>query len=282
MDVPTRTQADYSQMQRAFYNERAQTLDDAKELVHLDFERAQRQAAATHAQMLLDFVQRTHPLARSTHDVPALFQSATAMPEGFRALDFGCGVGRLMEPLAQAGIAVDGVDISERMLGFAQANPALKTSRFYLGSGADCGEAPGEAYDLIYSHLCIQHICSRTVRQNLLRSFRALLRPGGVVFIQFHYYPEHMAGTVPLPHVPWSADHFSAEGTNSEADVWATPDELPLIYEDFSRHFDDLRLQFLTFPKGTVLFTDAYRAWFGHLVVSGSVGPRLAKRFYQS
>ena len=80
--------------------------------------------------------------------------------------------------------------------------------------------------------------------------------------------------------MPWSGDNFGANVTNGEADVWPTPDELHLIVEDFSRHFEDLRLQFVNFPQTAKLFTEAYNSWFGHLMVSGSTIHSMAARLY--
>jgi SAM-dependent methyltransferase len=197
-----------------------------------------------------------------------------------RILDFGCGVGRLMKPLAEAGFRVDGVDISEKMLSFARNEPALKQSELFLSDGNDCGAAPAGVYDFVYSYLCFQHICSRAVRNELLAAMKRALRPGGVVLIQMHYYPDRTAATVPAPHTPWSGDNFSAPVTNGRADVWPTPDELHLVVQDFSRHFEDLRLQFVNFPQTGKLFTEAYNTWFGHLIVSGSATHSLGARLY--
>ena len=86
--------------------------------------------------------------------------------------------------------------------------------------------------------------------------------------VQMHFYPEHTAWTVPAPHMPWSADGFDAKATNSGADVWPTPDELPLVYADVARHFEDVRFQFVTIPGS------------GHLIVSGTTAAGLASRLY--
>ena len=209
-----------------------------------------------------------------------VLERASAPTEPLRVLDFGCGLGRLMKPLVEAGCRVDGVDISERMIAFARQDRALKDSEFFLSNGNDCGAAPDQTYDFVYSHLCFQHICSRTVRNQLLACFRKALKPGGVALVQMHYYADRTAATVPRPHMPWSGDNFGANVTNGEADVWPTPDELHLIVEDFSRHFEDLRLQFVNFPKTAKLFTEAYNSWFGHLIVSGSTSYSLAARLY--
>lgn len=274
-----RDKSDYSSMQQRYYDQRAGTLPDARGLVHPDYDLASSQAASTQAHTLLEFVQRTYAIEPHS-SLLEVFRRASARPAGLRVLDFGCGVGRLMEPLVDAGLRVDGVDISEGMLGYARQNPKLHESQFFRSSGNDCGGAPESAYDLVYSHLCFQHICSRTIRTELLEAFARALRPDGVVWIQMHFYPDRQAGTVPAPHVSWSRDNFGASGTNSEADVWPTPDELHLVYADFSRFFEDLRFQFVTFPRDTKLFTEAYNSWFAHLVVSGSTRHSLAGRLY--
>ncbi|HEX7796334.1 MAG TPA: class I SAM-dependent methyltransferase [Vicinamibacterales bacterium] len=272
-------QIDYVAMQRHYYDDRATTMTEARALVHPDFGLAQAQAVPTQAHALLEVIQRTYA-AKTGGNVFDLMSQASSLSHDLRILDFGCGVGRLMKPLAEAGFCVDGVDISERMLSFARNEPALKRSAFFLSSGNDCGGAPAGQYDFVYSYLCFQHICSRTVRNELLAAMKRALRPGGVVLIQMHYYPDRTAATVPAPHMPWSGDNFGAPVTNGRADVWPTPDELHLLIDDFSRHFEDLRLQFVNFPQSTRLFTEAYNTWFGHLIVSGSTTHSLAARLY--
>jgi SAM-dependent methyltransferase len=241
-------QVDYVAMQRNYYDRRASNLEEAQVLVHPDFRLAQAQATPTQAHALLDVFQRTYA-AQGGGSLLEVLNRASSPSDRLRVLDFGCGVGRLMKPLVEAGFRVDGVDISERMLAFARQDPALTGSEFFLSTGNDCGTAPEGSYDFVYSHLCFQHICSRTVRNQLLSCFKKALKPGGVVLVQMHYYPDRTAATVPQPHMPWSGDNFGANVTNGEADVWPTPDELHLIVEDFSRHFEDLRLQFVNFPK---------------------------------
>ena len=272
-------QIDYVAMQRNYYDQRASNLQEAQVLVHPDFRLAQAQATPTQAHALLDVLQRTYA-ATGAGSLFAVLDRASSLTEQLRVLDFGCGVGRLMKPLVEVGFRVDGVDISERMLAFAQQDPALKNSEFFLSNGNDCGAAPEGSYDFVYSHLCFQHICSRRVRNQLLACFKKALKPGGVVLVQMHYYPDRTAETVPHPHMPWSGDNFGANVTNGEADVWPTPDELHLIVEDFSCHFEDLRLQFVNFPQTAKLFTEAYNSWFGHLMVSGSATHSLAARLY--
>jgi 2-polyprenyl-3-methyl-5-hydroxy-6-metoxy-1,4-benzoquinol methylase len=279
-DLRTAGKGDYISMQRRYYDERATSIEQAQALVHPDYSLARSQAGATQAHALLEYALRSYQPARGETSISGVTARASAVPRDLRLLDFGCGVGRLMEPLALEGYQVDGVDISAKMLEFARSSPSLSQSQFFRSNGNDLGDAPTGAYDLVYSYLCLQHICSRQVRNELLGAFRKALRPNGMLIVQIHFYRDHRADTVPAPHVPWSADNFGAAGTNSEADVWATPDDLSLIYEDFGRHFQDVRLQFIDFPSAMHLFTEAYQTRFGHLVISGSASHTIASRIY--
>jgi 2-polyprenyl-3-methyl-5-hydroxy-6-metoxy-1,4-benzoquinol methylase len=74
-----------------------------------------------------------------------------------RSLDFGCGVGRLVLPLAQRSGHVLGVDISPSMLAEAQKNcTKLQNCSFALTDGK-LSEAIG-TFDLVHSFIVFQHI----------------------------------------------------------------------------------------------------------------------------
>ena len=100
-------------------------------------------------------------------------------------------------------------------------------------------------YDLVYSQLCFRYICSRSVRNDLLRAMARALRPGGVVVVEMRFFPGETANSIASPHVPWSADQFEPTVEAGVADVQPTPDELRLVYEDFSRRFEDVRLPYV-------------------------------------
>jgi SAM-dependent methyltransferase len=73
-----------------------------------------------------------------------------------RALDFGCGVARLVIPLARVAAEVVGVDISPAMLAEARRN----CSEAGITNASFCG-APAElsgAFDFIHSFIVFQHI----------------------------------------------------------------------------------------------------------------------------
>jgi ubiquinone/menaquinone biosynthesis C-methylase UbiE len=108
--------------------------------------------------------------------------------ECHRALDYGCGVGRLTLPLAERCAHVYGMDVSRSMLCEADRN----AKRIHL-SNVEWVEADRLAelsgcYDLAHSFLVFQHI---PVREGE-RIFAALvrgLRPGGVGVIHVTLRP---------------------------------------------------------------------------------------------
>ena len=260
-----RRKTEYLARHRESYDNRISSLDDARELSHGNYEAAARRAVSQQAHTLLDFMQRTIDTA-AKDTVGGVLKAMARAPRSIRALDVGCGVGRLMEPLADAGWLVDGVDISERMIEFARLNPKLTESTFFVSRGGDCGAAPDAAYDLVYSQLCFRYVQSRTVRNELLRAMARALKPEGVVVVEMRFFPEFTTASLPAPHVPWSADHFDGTAAPAHADVCPTADELQLVYADFARHFQDVRLQVVTMPAG-------YRQTHPpHLIVSGSSG----------
>lgn len=260
----------YLKRQRTAYDSRIQSLDDARTLSHGNFDIAAAQAPAQQVHVLLDLLQRRY--ATSSGGIEPTLKALSSLPGGLRALDVGCGVGRLMEPLVSAGVHVDGVDFSARMLEFARQNPALASSQFFLSEGRDCGGALDGSYDLVYSQLCFRYIHSRRVRQSLLRTMARALRAGGMVMVEMRFFANQSASALPAPHVPWSAESLDIHGDLGSVDMRATPDELHLIYQDFARHFSDVRLQIVDVPPHERFKQPP------HLLVSGSVGPTLTQR----
>jgi SAM-dependent methyltransferase len=107
-----------------------------------------------------------------------------------RAIDFGCGVGRLTIPLARACGHVTGVDISEAMLVEARrncevhgiGNASFLTSDAFLAHGAP----DAASFDFVHSYIVFQHIPPATglwLADMLVRQ----LASGGVGALHFTY-----------------------------------------------------------------------------------------------
>lgn len=108
-----------------------------------------------------------------------------------RALDFGCGVGRLTLPLAKRVDHVIGVDISARMLREAKRNcDAQGVENVDLIEYRDfvAGEsrvAP-TSIDFVHSYIVLQHVAPR-VGLRIIDRLLTALRPGGVAALHVTY-----------------------------------------------------------------------------------------------
>lgn len=108
---------------------------------------------------------------------------------GARALDFGCGVGRLSLALAPLATHVTGVDISPAHLVHARQRAELKgiknVSFQSIASVRDIAELP--EFDLIISLIVLQHN-PPPVMAAIFEALLLRLREGGVAVIQMPTY----------------------------------------------------------------------------------------------
>ena len=82
-----------------------------------------------------------------------------------RALDFGCGVGRVTQALADHFDEAIGVDIASSMIEAARTwNRAPNRCRFEVNQGADLTQFASSGFDLVYSRLVLQHVPPQLVR----------------------------------------------------------------------------------------------------------------------
>jgi ubiquinone/menaquinone biosynthesis C-methylase UbiE len=121
-------------------------------------------------------------------EIDRLFETADrlGMPTGReRALDFGCGAGRLTRALAPRFHEVVGVDISERMLEEARrTNDDVPVCRFVLNDAPDLSQFENETFDLVYTSIVLQHVDDEAVIRSYVQEFVRVLRPGGLLAFQ--------------------------------------------------------------------------------------------------
>nr|WP_286177302.1 class I SAM-dependent methyltransferase [Rhodopirellula sp. JC639] len=194
-----------------------------------------------------------------------------------RLLDFGCGVGRVMEACREIGVKhVDGCDISREMIEHAKASDYLQGSQFFLSSGFDAGAAPENHYDIAYSFLCLHHIPMRQTRIAILEALCKSLKPGGMIFAELRVFPGATASRIPVNHAHWT-ENRPARDTNSAADVWVTRDSLGELVEDFRLFFDDIGVQEFDLKQDLYEYKadEIYQLGYNELFVMASKGAEL-------
>lgn len=111
------------------------------------------------------------------------------------ALDFGCGLGRLVIPLARRIASVTGVDVAETMLREARGwLQHFHITNAELCKGDDSLSNVRGPFDLIHSFIVFQHIAPRR-GEAILRRMIDLMHDGSVGVLHFLYgltrYPLH-------------------------------------------------------------------------------------------
>ena len=98
-----------------------------------------------------------------------------------KALDFGCGVGRLSQALADYFESVVGVDVSPTMIRLArELNFNGDQVEFLLNQVDDLSALESGAFDFVNSLITLQHIPPE-VTKSYLREFLRILKPGGIL-----------------------------------------------------------------------------------------------------
>jgi SAM-dependent methyltransferase len=116
------------------------------------------------------------------------------------ALELGCGVGRLVIPLARRFREATGVDISrgmiERAISFAHDNGIENVSFVAISGPVDFlrqARSYAGSCDFIYSLLVFQHIPDLLMIEGYLHVIRHLLHKQGLAYLQFDTRPKTFA-----------------------------------------------------------------------------------------
>jgi SAM-dependent methyltransferase len=125
-------------------------------------------------------------------DVALLMDQIAALrldPPRGRALDFGCGVGRLTQALGRRYDEVVGVDIAPAMLSLAERHNRLgERCRYLLNETADLRQFPDGHFDLVCTLITLQHVHPRYAAR-YLAEFVRVLSPDGVAAFQLASHP---------------------------------------------------------------------------------------------
>ncbi|MBV8844685.1 MAG: methyltransferase domain-containing protein [Bryobacterales bacterium] len=126
-----------------------------------------------------------------------------------KALEIGCGPGRLMRPMSRYFREIHGVDVSDEMIALAREKLRDVPNAFpRVSSGAGLEELADDSFDFVYSYAVFQHIPSREVVYQYMREIRRVLKMGGLARLQFNGL---MPETIPQSaYNTWAGARFSA------------------------------------------------------------------------
>jgi SAM-dependent methyltransferase len=106
-----------------------------------------------------------------------------------RALDFGCGLGRLTRALAPHFERAYGVDISRPMVERArELHAAVPNVEFVQNTEPHLRVFPDSQFDLIYTTIVLQHQPDPATIRAYIAEFVRILKPGGLLAFQLPSY----------------------------------------------------------------------------------------------
>ncbi len=127
-------------------------------------------------------------------------------PRNGRALEIGCGPGRLLRPMSAHFGEIHGVDISDEMVARARRRLGhIPHAHAHVARNSNLEMFCGESFDFVYSYAVFQHIPSREVVLGYLRETWRVLKPGGFMRCQINGLPESAAR-----YDTWSGVRISA------------------------------------------------------------------------
>jgi 2-polyprenyl-3-methyl-5-hydroxy-6-metoxy-1,4-benzoquinol methylase len=120
------------------------------------------------------------------------------------ALDFGCGVGRLSEALADHFDHVTGIDIAPKMIEEALRYSTHTDKCSYVhNTHPDLRIFPSGSFDFVYSNIVLQHMHPK-YSSEYIREFVRVLVKGGIALFQIPAHPLHTSRGLLMQLLPVS------------------------------------------------------------------------------
>lgn len=128
-----------------------------------------------------------------------------------KALEIGCGPGRLMRALSRHFGEIHGVDISDEMIRLATEQLRdIPHARAHVTPDSTLGMFQDGSFDFVYSYIVFQHIPDRNVVLNYLRESKRVLKPGGILRCQLRGTPP-LASEMGRENETWTGCYFTGE-----------------------------------------------------------------------
>src|SRR5579863_4976963 len=133
----------------------------------------------------------------------------------WKALEIGCGPGRLMRPLSRHFAEVHGVDVSDEMIALAKEKLSGIANVFpHATDGASLTQFADQSFDFVFSYAVFQHIPSRDVVYQYMNEIARVMKAGGLARLQFNGLPRagfEEPGVLSASYLDtWSGARFSS------------------------------------------------------------------------
>jgi len=138
-----------------------------------------------------------YDMVYSWYDVDRAFYLQRAQEAGGPVLDVGCGTGRILIPMLEAGVDADGLDLREGMIARCREKAAAigKSPTLFVADMRDF-TMPRKYALVIMPFRVFQHALTTEDQLKVLRCIREHLEPGGaLVFNVFFPNYERLAGS---------------------------------------------------------------------------------------
>jgi ubiquinone/menaquinone biosynthesis C-methylase UbiE len=112
-----------------------------------------------------------------------------AVPVSGRALDFGCGAGRLTQGLSKHFEQVVGVDIAASMIEIARKHNPHDNCLYVVNDRPDLSQFETDSFDFVITVIVLQHM-QNDYAFAYLEEFLRILKPGGILFFQLPTSPK--------------------------------------------------------------------------------------------
>jgi len=136
-------------------------------------------------------------------------------PQQLKVLEIGSGIGRVLIPMSKIFGEAIGVDVSEKMVEFAEKYMKnIANCRIFCTNGSDLSKIPDSSIDFCYSIIVFQHIPDKEIVINYIREVARVLKPD--CLFRFQVFGD--TKWKPKKNDTWYGAHFSSEEINKIAE----------------------------------------------------------------
>jgi SAM-dependent methyltransferase len=108
---------------------------------------------------------------------------------GLRALEVGCGIGRMTKYFARDFLRVDGTDISDELIRVGKERMKALPNVILTTTDGQAYPFSDGLFDVVFSYLVFQHMSDTVTVETNLREVARVLKPGGIAKIQLRGIP---------------------------------------------------------------------------------------------